>query len=190
MLQNDYKLKGFSMNITKNLVKIALAISLFACHDNNSKQKKGDLVNESDSLTIIYYKLREDKSVKVDKIKEIIKLNSERINKELRYIYFYKTLQDSNDTLTIYQDSICMNSQKLKFLNEKKYRIEDKDVLLKKFIVDNLYASSNLYLNDKNQLVMLKSISSNVIVEYYNGFDPLSIHEFILKDSVFSKSEW
>ena len=138
-----------------------------------------------DSLKIVYHKLNGK-----DIYDEMIILKELKTKEYSKFIYYYKNLQEDNDTIIAYKDSIFINSKKVTLLKEKDFSITNGKIRIKKYAVDNTYSSSNLYINDRNELVVVRSISSNVVVHYYNRNDPSDLPSQIISDSLFFRPEW
>ncbi|OIQ18120.1 MAG: hypothetical protein BM557_07860 [Flavobacterium sp. MedPE-SWcel] len=170
--------------VTKITILLFFILIIIGCNNTNKGSYKPPFY-ESDSLRIVYYKLNSS-----ERYSETIMLSKEELKNCINYTYSYKNLQESNDSISFYKDSIVLNNRKINFLQDKTYLNGTRETLLRKYEVDYIYNSLNLFFNEKNKLVMSRSISANIVVEYYNKSDPSNIHSLILKDSTFFEPEW
>ncbi|GGB70239.1 hypothetical protein GCM10007424_07720 [Flavobacterium suaedae] len=178
------------MNQVKFLSKIILIVFITYLYGCNSKRdesvpRESEYTSKLDSISIIYYKLNT-----IPRFNEVITLEQEKTKNYLKEVYSYDKLQENKDSIFIYKDSIIFNTNKIQFLNEKIYESSLGNITVRKYVVDNVYSSSNLYFNNKNELLMSRSISSNNVVEYHNDSTPENIYSSILNDSIFFRPEW
>ena len=171
----------------KNKISIiSLIFFIYGCNTNPKESKLSDnnLTIDSDSIQITYYK------PKSEKYSEKIKVIREIDNNYRKTIYFYTDLQENSDTIIIDDNNIFLNSTLLKHVDEKRINYDGKNILIKKHLYNNTYGSSNFYFDDSHKLIIKKSISSNIVVEYLEDNVPVNIHSAIKSDTLFFKPKW
>lgn len=170
------------MNKETCIILILSFYFLLSCKPQNKEIEKLKSYKH-DSINIIYYKYGRDKH------QERIKIHKIKSDNFTQNVYYYRNLHDTNDTITLNERGVFLNNYRLEYLSEKEYLLNNKNTRLKKFYVNQVYSSSHFYLNDDNNIVLSRIISSNIIVEYFNPTDPPDIHKTIINDTVFFR-EW
>jgi hypothetical protein len=169
----------------KRLSVLIFIVIIFSCKDNVKTQNEYENNQLStEQVKIVFYKSPENKQVEY--CERSIEKQYDTLQK---IIYYYNILQENNDTISYHKNSIYINSQKLKFLDKKVFKIGNKNVVIDKYVAHNSLTSTNFYFKD-NELVIRKAITSNIVVEYYNENNLKEIHPLVINDSVFFLSAW
>lgn len=135
---------------------------------------------ESELINISYYKFNS-----ISKYSEIVHFEKLETDSFVKFQYSYKHLQNEDNVLMIYKDSVLLNGTKISLISEKVFTENQQKIKVQRYYYDGLRMGTDFYINKDMGLILSKSMSNNV-AEYYPN-DIKELPKMIIQDSMFFK---
>lgn len=159
----------------------ALILVNISCNTNKNE-------NKNYSFPVRYYKL--GFSIK-EKNTDTMHVKYEKKNDSLIFKYKCDKLKEGEDLFEINNDtSVYYQRTKIVKVDVKNLKIGDSSIVIEKYINLNTispHGLSDIYFNRKYGLVLIKNLTTNVIVEY-NTDRFKEIHKRIISDTLLFKN--